>query len=83
VSSSVSRFITGIVFVAVSGINLVANGYWLRTGDIHQPNFHAVMRAGWTGLLMTPVFFSVLLVVGTSLLLLKWRALRSEETRRG
>ena len=75
--SSVSRrLVAGLVFVAVGLINLVANGYWLRTGDIHRPNFHAVMRGGWTGFWMTTVLFAVLFVVGLVLLMLEWRARR-------
>jgi hypothetical protein len=70
------RLIAGLVFVGVGMINLVANGYWLRTGDIHHPNYHAVMRGGWTGFWMTTVFFAVLLVVGAILLALEWRERR-------
>jgi hypothetical protein len=74
-ASSVSRrLVAGLVLVGISLINLAASGYWLRTGDIHRPNFHGVMRGGWTGFWMTTVLFSGLLMVGVALLVLEWRA---------
>lgn len=75
--SAVSRrLVAGLVLVGVSLVNLVANAYWLRTGDIHRPNFHAVMRGGWAGFWMTTVVFAILLVAGVVLLALEWRVRR-------
>jgi uncharacterized membrane protein len=71
------------VFVGVSLINLAANGYWLHTGDVHRPNFHAVMRGGWTGFWMTTLLFSGLLVAGLILLVFEWLARRRGRMRSG
>lgn len=76
------RLVAGLVFVGVGVINLAANGWWLRTGDIHRPNLHAVMRGGWTGFWITTILFTVLLFVGVVLLVLEWRARRHTEPAR-
>jgi uncharacterized membrane protein len=77
------RFVAGLVFVGVSLINLAANASWLRTGDVHRPNFHAVMRGGWTGFWMTTLFFAGLLVLGVVLLVFEWRGRRRTQLRGG
>jgi uncharacterized membrane protein len=77
------RLIAGVVLVFVGLINLTANSCWLRTGDIHRPNYHTGMRGGWTGFWITTLLFSGLLVVGFALLVVEWRARRRSEPRSG
>ena len=67
------RLLLGLILTGLSVLNLVANGYWLRTGDVHRPNFHSVMRGGWTGFWVTTVLYTVLLLLGVVLVGLEWR----------
>jgi uncharacterized membrane protein len=70
------RPFVGTMFVVVGLINLTANSCWLRTGDIHRPNYHVGMRGGWTGFWITTVLFSGMLAAGLALLVVDWRVRR-------
>lgn len=74
------RLTLGLVLTGVAVLNLAANAWWLRTGDVHRPNFHAVMRGGWTGFWITTVLFSAALVAGLVLLVREWTGRRGRRT---
>jgi uncharacterized membrane protein len=76
------RLVIGFVFVGISLINLVVNLHWLGTGDIHRPNFHSVMRGGWTGFWITTLLYSGLLVIGVVFLFLERRRRRDAQVSR-
>jgi uncharacterized membrane protein len=83
-ANPVSRRLTaGLILVGISLLNLAANTYWLHTGDVHRPNWHSVMRGGWTGFWVTTVLFSGLFVVGVTLLVFEWHATRRARVRGG
>ena len=67
------RLILALILTGVGIVNLAANACWLRTGDIHRPNAHIVMRGGWPGFWFTTILFGAALIAGLTLLALEWR----------
>jgi hypothetical protein len=66
-----SRLAAGVVFVALGAINLAANAWWLRTGDVPEPGVFAMMRGGWAGFWFTTICFSGVLAAGLVLVALE------------
>ena len=65
----VARKIAGGVFAFVALVNLTANMCWLRSGDIHKPQLHIVMRGGWNGFWFTTMLACIFGVLGLYLLI--------------
>jgi hypothetical protein len=67
------RLRTAFVLLLVGVPNLFANACWLRTGDVHEPNWHAVMRGGWPAFWVITIGSLVAVIWASVLLLREWR----------
>jgi uncharacterized membrane protein len=72
--SQLEQKMMGFTFVLVAAINFWANFSWLKTGDIHTPHGHIVMRGGEFGFWLTTMVFTVVGVIGIYYLVTPYRA---------
>jgi hypothetical protein len=57
----------GISAVSCGAFLVAMNLSWLRTGDIHRPGYHMVMRGGWFGFWFTTVAAVTVIAAGVVL----------------
>ncbi len=64
----VSRKFVGVLFIFLGVLNVLANFWWLSTGDIDRPQLHIVMKGGEYGFWVSTIVFALLFIFGIYLL---------------